>query len=263
MTTHLRHTAVLTAGGTREPIDDVRHIRNVATGSLPAAMATCLLARGWEVHYLHGPGAVLPGELHRRWSLLQAGDGLDVELARLARHIQSQRARLAHGRLVLVPVTSAADADARMKALLADVQPDLVACAMAVADWAPRPLLGKLSSQPEQPGAPLPLLLYPTPKLIDGVRQVSPGAKLLGFKLLSGSSEAQHVAAAAHLAARSGADLVFGNDMADYRLGRRRGVLRGPDGAPLLALEGGEGEGANERLAEALVDAALERFGLS
>ena len=54
-------TVVLTAGGTREPIDDVRFISNAATGALPAAMADALLELGHRVHYIHGPGALLPG----------------------------------------------------------------------------------------------------------------------------------------------------------------------------------------------------------
>ena len=55
----------------------MRHIRNVATGSLPAAMAECLLERGWEVHHLHGPGAVIPGTLTESWPLLAEGEALD------------------------------------------------------------------------------------------------------------------------------------------------------------------------------------------
>lgn len=184
---------LLTAGGTREPIDDVRYVTNAATGALPAAMAKLLLAQGFTVEYLHGPGAILPPN---------------------------------HPQLHLHPIETAQNAADKLAKLCKTLQPEFVACAMAVADFAPDKHAGKLSSQ----GGTLTLVLHPTPKTIDAVKQNAPETNLLGFKLLSDATEPELLEAAKTLMQRSQANLVFCNDMADVRRGVRRGLLVDPHG---------------------------------
>ncbi len=249
-----RLRVVLTAGGTREPIDDVRHVSNVASGSLPAALADVLLARGAEVHYIHGPGARLPGRVALDVEVLGLpADALNQKLVAWTQAAERARAAMAAGELTLHPIETAQQAAETLARVVASVQPQLVACAMAVADFAPVARTGKLPSHT----AELTIRMLPTPKAIDGVKPAHPGCRLLGFKLLSGASEAELRDAALHLCQRSGADLVFGNDIKDYRAGRRRGLLLGPSGDVLERLDGGSGADAQVRLAEQLVAAVL------
>lgn len=259
-----RPRAVLTAGGTREAVDDVRYLSNVATGSLPAAMAEALLLRGFDVDYVHGPGARLPARLNLALPLLDADWQGAAERALADAQRRADALAAAGGRLRLHPVTSAADADATLHRVVRAGRPTLVACAMAVADYAPRRVRGKLSSRlpsEAEDGAPaMRLDLDATAKVIDGVKRAAPTCALLGFKLLSDQDEAGHVVASQKLAARSGADWVFSNDMRDYGAGRRCGTLRGPDGAALLRLDGGADGDALERLAVALVEAVVARL---
>lgn len=268
--------ALVTGGGTREPVDDVRWLGNIATGALPAAMAEQLVRRGWRVTYVHGPGAQLPG---RRTLTLPldawSGDGTvdgavdgdagDPAGARgpsapamaellAAWQALAQVEALPPGRLRYCPVTTAAEAGAALTAVCADDPPQLVAAAMAVADFRPRRHAGKLDSA--DPAALL-LPLERNPKLIDALRPLLPQAYLLGFKLLSGADEAAFAHAAAAMAARAQLDAVFCNDMNDVQRGVRAGTLRGRDGAVVAALDGGAGEGATGRLAALLVEAAL------
>jgi phosphopantothenoylcysteine synthetase/decarboxylase len=51
---------LVTSGGTREPIDDVRLLTNASTGRLGARMTDALLAQGHTVTLLHGVNAALP-----------------------------------------------------------------------------------------------------------------------------------------------------------------------------------------------------------
>jgi phosphopantothenoylcysteine synthetase/decarboxylase len=51
---------LVTSGGTREPIDDVRLLTNASTGRLGARMVDALLEAGHQVTLLHGVTAVLP-----------------------------------------------------------------------------------------------------------------------------------------------------------------------------------------------------------
>ncbi|MBI5609412.1 MAG: hypothetical protein HY902_11090 [Deltaproteobacteria bacterium] len=264
-----RPVAVVTAGGTREAIDDVRHLANVATGALPCAMAEALMARGWQVEYLHGPGARRPGHLPVEIDATSADwparwHEAEVRAERMARKLRS-------GQLHLHPIQTATEAAETLAALCRASQPALTVCAMAVADFAPKAVAGKLQSRADslgQPTAPygqpqthdltpahdvLRLDLYPTPKAIDGVRAAAPHTRLVAFKLLAGADEATLLQASVHLAHRAQADLVFANDMKDYRAGSRTGLLLAAHGAVLARLDGGHGEEATQRLAELIV----------
>lgn len=228
MTANQPRIAVVTAGGTREPIDEVRYIANAATGALPCAIAEHLLQWGWQVHYMHGLGAKLP-------------------------EIQDDR-------LVLHPIGTADSAARELARLCRTHQPQLTVCAMAVADYAPRPAEGKLSSHLAQPGQPLLLALYPTPKTIDVVKVAAPHTFLLGFKLLAGADEAAQFAAAVQLAARSKADLVLTNDMRRYASGVSEGVLVAPDGSVVARLGGGTGADGRSQFAKEIVNCVVERL---
>jgi len=48
-------TILITAGPTYEPIDPVRFIGNRSSGKMGVALATAALARGANVHFVHGP----------------------------------------------------------------------------------------------------------------------------------------------------------------------------------------------------------------
>ncbi|MCO4761965.1 MAG: hypothetical protein KC502_10705 [Myxococcales bacterium] len=244
---------LITAGGTREPIDDVRHIANVASGQLPQHMAEHWLSLGATVHYIAGPGARVPGQVAPQLNVhgLSAA-ALKQRLQAIAAAASERHARCAAGSLVIHPIDTAADAALKVRSVAATWSPDIAACAMAVADYSPEKTAGKLSSRPNGTAQTLTLELFPTAKVIDEVKRASPSTRLLGFKLLSGATEAQHIAAARLLAERAGAQWVFGNDMVDYRQGIRRGVLRGPDGQPIMSLGGGT---SVDVLARALVDA--------
>lgn len=52
---------LVTAGGTREHIDDVRVLTNISKGTLPCGIAEHLINAGHDVIYVHGRGAKTPG----------------------------------------------------------------------------------------------------------------------------------------------------------------------------------------------------------
>lgn len=134
---------------------------------------------------------------------------------------------------------------------------------MAVADFSPIAVQGKLPSRPDgQSASELIVRLLPTAKSIDIVKTYAPNCHLLGFKLLADATDAQLVAAAKALAERSGADLVFANDISDYRLGHRRGLLVDGQGAIAARLDGGDAADATEQLALAISSQTLAYFRL-
>lgn len=253
----VRPIAVVTAGGTREPIDEVRHLANLATGALPSAVAEQLLARGWQVEYICGPGATQPGV--QRVELNVRAVDWRARLAEIELRANDLHTKLRPGLLHVHAIETAAEMAATLAEVCLQAQPTVVVCAAAVADFAPSPQVGKLSSRqgPDGVAAPMTLQLLPTAKAIDGVKLASPKARLLGFKLLAGATEAELVAAATLLANRAHADLVYANDVRTYKAGERTGLLLGPQGSVLARLDGGNGPHALRRLAESLVQALV------
>ena len=56
----VRPSVLITAGGTKEPIDEVRFIANMITGKTAAAIADRFIQHNWDVTYLSLPKAQMP-----------------------------------------------------------------------------------------------------------------------------------------------------------------------------------------------------------
>ncbi len=171
---------LITAGGTREPIDDVRFIGNVSTGSTGAALARAFAERGHEVTLLRGEGAVDPGT------------GIQTET-----------------------FGSGADLWRCLSQRLAGQRFDAVVMAAAVADYAPVSAIeGKIRSD----AADLVVHLKRTPKLLSQIKAASQSPLLVvGFKLTSRASSADRAAAVSLLFQAGGVDAVVQNDLAEIR----------------------------------------------
>lgn len=211
--------ALVTAGGTYEPIDDVRGLTNRSTGRFGTAIAAALAARGVSTRALLGP---LPYERLR-----------DRECA-----------------FRIEPFSSAADLRERVFAAIESDRPDLVFMAAAVSDYRPARRPGKIPSDRDR----LRLDLERTAKILPELRdRAGERAIIAGFKLLSGVTRDDLVAAARRQIEIAGTDLCVANDEA--RLDRERGlhpvILVSRDGS----VE--EVEGARENVAERVVERAL------
>jgi len=71
---------LITAGGTREPIDAVRYIGNASSGKMGAALASAALALGATVTVLCGPGVVQMPAAATRVDITTTQDLLDKAL---------------------------------------------------------------------------------------------------------------------------------------------------------------------------------------
>ncbi len=141
---------LITAGPTREPIDEVRFLSNISTGKLGVEIAKEARARGYQVELLLGEGSIVeipPEILVTRFSSAQ--DLLNKSLERIK-------------------------------------NVDVYVASAAVADYAPKKENIKISSYLDQ----LNLILYPTPKVIKEVKKVAREETIfVSFKLGYGSSE--------------------------------------------------------------------------
>lgn len=193
---------VVTAGGTQQPLDDVRYIANASTGRFGARLAEECLRRGAHVRYVHGRGALLP--LRRRVGVdLSAGAEAAVAAVRaLPFECPPGTLRLHETRTVEQVMTT-------LEALLTAGDQQVIIHAMAVSDYSAPAQVGKIASDHDE----LTLRLRRTPKVIGYLKRWAPPIVQVGFKLLSGVSDEQLHAAGLASGLASGSDLTIANDL--------------------------------------------------
>lgn len=171
---------LVTAGATREPLDEVRFVSNVSTGATGAALADTLLGFGHDVTLLRGEGAV-----------------------------KSQHVRDAE------TFSSCADLLAKLQRRLGTGQFDAVVMTAAVADYRPDTTqTGKIRSDADE----LVVRLVRTPKILPQLKSLSPRPlRVIGFKFTVGAdAEARRAAVLAQWAA-GGVDATVHNDLHEIR----------------------------------------------
>lgn len=164
---------LITAGGTSEPIDDVRVLTNKSTGRTGANIADYFIKNGAQVVYLGAKMGFKPT--------------LDCEQLNFS---------------------SFQDLSDKMKQILTEQKIDLVIHSAAVSDFTVKPFPGKLSSD----NSPQ-LEFTKNPKIIDSIKEWAPMTKLVAFKLTSKSTDKEQKEAVKKLLTHAQADWVVANDL--------------------------------------------------
>ena len=207
---------LVTGGGTVAPIDDVRSITNTSSGRFSAAITEACLRRGASVWHVHAPRAVLPYSRASGLDLDTDEDAAAAELARL-QHLWREY-RSVRDRLHLIPLVdgTVGDYSSTLERTTESTLFDVAFLAMAVSDYEPEPVAGKIDSGRES----FVIRCRRTPKVIRSVRDWAPGCFLVGFKLLSGVSTEELIRRAGDAALETRADLTVANDQRTLREGR-------------------------------------------
>lgn len=185
---------LVTAGGTREPLDGVRSLTNRSSGKMGFAVAAEAARRGARVTLVAGPVALAtPPGVER----------VDVETALEMR-------------------------DAVRGAF---EECDVAVMAAAVADFRPaRPVAGKIRKEELEPDAGLTLELVRTPDILAEISRERGARVVVGFAAERGDV----VEAARRKLARKGCDLILANDVsrsdAGFDTDANAGWLIAPDG---------------------------------
>lgn len=179
---------LITAGGTREPIDSVRYIGNMSSGRTAARLADELVTAGHEISWLGAENAKRPDSVKK-----------------------------------LHTFSSFSDLETRLRNLLASDNYDIVIHAAAVSDFSVASLetgdgnniqagQGKLSS-----GTDLVLRLKRNPKLLGQLKtwSVNPELKVIGFKLTDSEDPQQRIEAVKKQFEQSAVDAVVHNDLTE------------------------------------------------
>lgn len=216
---------LITAGGTTEPIDDVRFVSNVSTGKLGMKIASEFLKAGFEATLL-----------------LKAGSVLNIS------DLNNLPVDFSSNFLEVLRFTSADDLYRKMKKLIESKTYLAVIHSAAVADYSPVKTTGKISS-----GGELKVQFRATPKIIKEIKNWDPQIFLVGFKLESSIPDEKLVNAALKSLKSNRADLVIANDLTLIRTGAHRGLFVSGKGLETIA----EGK---ENIAKELVSYLKQKF---
>jgi phosphopantothenoylcysteine decarboxylase/phosphopantothenate--cysteine ligase len=213
---------LVTSGGTRVPIDRVRHIGNMSNGTFGARIALQLLR--------NDPDPELLTFFHARHSKtpfvvpIDASSGLfDEQLFQLA-ELRKEFPRYSFA----YREQSYGDFHEYERGLRAlALNHDVVVLAAAVSDYLVGNYVdGKIRSSKDA----LRIDLELAPKLIGEIRALNPKCVMVGFKLLVDSNDDDLVAAAKESAIKNDCALVVANDLRDIQRGQHRVLLVNKDG---------------------------------
>lgn len=172
---------LVTAGGTREPIDPVRYLGNRSSGRQGVAVAAAAAARGAKV-------------------VLLAANVDDSVLAEVAENSAVR----------IMPVGSAAELESAAHAAAAGAE--AVIMAAAVADYRVADIADEKMRKEDSPGVAPTLTLVENPDILVGlVRERRPGQVIVGFAAETVSNEDELLERGRRKLARKGVDLLAVN----------------------------------------------------
>lgn len=212
MKTQLR--VLITSGGTWCPIDDVRGITNIGTGLYGSQFAEAFIRKRASVYYLHSKNAKMP---FSRLCQVELHKPFDEEMKRIEKVYNEY---IEHkDNLVCKEVENFAEYEMWLANSVDEFKPDICIMAMAVSDYAPQEIGGKISSEKEE----LIVKMVKCPKTIKNLRDKNPNQFIVGFKLSSGLTETDMYANSVEWLKKNNLQMAVVNDMSK-RFGEAREV---------------------------------------
>ncbi|AQP53986.1 hypothetical protein CBF34_09415 [Vagococcus penaei] len=212
---------LITAGGTTEKIDNVRHLTNQATGRLGKELAEALKHDQVTIDYIYGPQAILPTMaeptsiiFHPIRSVMDLYDTMEHLLTEknfdfVVHSMAVSDYKLSHiANEQSLATTLAAEISQKQPQSEADLI-DLIQQSLVQAHRFPQPTSKKIDSSADE----LILFLEKAPKVIQSIKKWQPNTTLIGFKLLVGVTEEHLVEVAQNSLTKNHADYILANDL--------------------------------------------------
>jgi len=222
---------LITSGGTKVPIDAVRDITNMSSGTFGSKIAKAALASEcWDVSFLCAKDSKTPFKFSHDCN---EHPNPAKSMISFAEHLE-----FCHKHRDRYQEFSYRNFDDYERALWEQLQqkPDVVVLAAAVSDYVVEPISGKIRS-----GDNLTIQLTPAQKLIGRVKKEFPDIMLVGFKLLVGSTSVELRDAMIKSIIDNACDIVVGNDLLDLKAGNHQlSVItqQGNSGFPIQQVRG-------------------------
>ena len=239
---------VVTSGGVKEKIDNVRSITNSSSGKLGMKIAREFLDNyeNCEVIYIHG-GVAQPCEGAENIYIRDTQNLLDVVF-----HILISRKVdiFVHCMAVADYTTSSVINLAKLKKIICMNNGNMTESLFdVIVDSCKIDTSAKMSSETETPA----IVLEKTPKVINQIKKLSPYTFLVGFKLLDNVPEEELFDVGFNLLRKNRCNLVLANDIHNIRQGNHRGMLIYPE-KTFDIIEG------KDNIAKMIVAKSVERF---
>lgn len=212
---------LLTSGGTKVPIDDVRWITNMSNGTFGSKIAeeTLRYFDDAETEFLMAKHSKSPFSLNLDLFKEHHSHYRGLEELYLRMNLLSRCGDRYHQDEYVT------FDDYRAKVLEKAPHSDVIILAAAVSDYGVKPAKGKIRSDKD-----LSILMEPLPKVISEIKSVAPNAFLVGFKLLVGSTKEELIAAAKESIGKNGCDLVVANEWNDLKAGKHKIIIVAKNG---------------------------------
>jgi len=212
---------LVTSGGTRVPIDRVRHIGNMSNGTFASRIAIQLLRNARWLNRLDDLKLTF---FHARHSKTPFTIPVNV----LTSNFNEQRLALSalhdeveHYSRAYEEQTYGNFNEYAQGLRLAAPRYNVIILAAAVSDYLPKIYVdAKIRSKNA-----LNIELEPAPKLISEIRSLNPSCSIVGFKLLVDSNDSELIAAAQESAIKNDCAFVVANDLRDIQRGKHRVML--------------------------------------
>lgn len=183
---------LITSGGCKVPIDDVRHIGNFSSGRYGAALCDAFTERGHDVTFFCEKGSKEPDYVYHKFT-----DDGKVLTNTNPRHVRYKD---------YFEYLSVKD-------LIKQVEPDIIISAAAISDYIVDKTEGKISSDKDE----ITLKLIKGEKVIQSFRELAPNAFIVGFKLLVSPKPNEITEAVTKI--MNHVDMVVYNDLTKLREG--------------------------------------------
>ena len=205
-----RANILLTSGGTRVPIDRVRHIGNMSRGNFPQKIARAILEKSGDdlerLTFFKAAESYTPFSKRIDWAEVDDDKG-DQELIQLLELRRMCRKHKYH----YTQLTYKTYQDYESHFQRSYWPFDVVILAAAVSDYLVKNYVdGKIRS-----AEALCIELEPAPKIISMIKEKWPNAILIGFKLMVDSTDQQLMEAAHESCEKNGCQFVVANDLRD------------------------------------------------
>lgn len=193
---------LITSGGTKEYIDEVRVLTNISTGKLGATIANIIqdkIGVEFELHFVYVKGSVLPEDKI-----------ITITPTSPDKFPYQKRALFLH------EVTDVQSVYEIMEKLVPDM--DVVIHPMAISDFGFKPTNTKLKSN--DPYAFIESLkerIYQTPKILSFIKKWNPNCFLISFKFENNLEHDKLIEIARESLIKNNSDIVIANDKAEMK----------------------------------------------
>ena len=211
---------LITSGGTKIPIDEVRHIGNMSHGTLGAKLAKDALIGNNEVIFFCAEGSKTPMSANINYQKMTP------EACGKAMNEVSSMWNVYGYCYTEIQYKSFWDYQSKLPLIISLYKPDVVILAAAVSDYETENVIqGKIRT-----GGDLNIALKPLPKVISEVRNCAgPDAFVIGFKLLVGVPETDLIKSAEDSIVKNKLNLVCANDLRTLQAGNHKILLVKPE----------------------------------